>query len=521
MRNLLNRSFEVLGVDQKIWLALETGGYGADATGGLLPVGAGAVEHVKADIKFNIPREDSAARSGRSLVTRLSGKKEVEMGWESYIIPGTPDNLGNPTLPPCHPLFLSAFGNIDLTNPAEVKYLLSRLNDKSFRMLEEATHYSRLAIGCVVDKLTFQLPGDGKAMINAEGFGQDVFAAGEAKLAQALTGVAQFASKVIQDLTYTADTAGSNGNLITIDYTPGATAGAEVVTVVGTAISVQIETGVSTATQVKAAVDGFPAAAALVNVAISGVGSNAQSAAGAAVNLSGGLGADELKVETDKGQLFEVGMSIDTIAVADGNTTSNSAKKIISIGTGVNADIIKVSTSLAAALLGDFVIGHAPATYDPISSENALLGLKGSFTVVGYTVGNCELISAEIGLQNNFTKKDFIYGTSRICGYIPDKRRSVSVKLEVLLNRDNFAFYMRNKQFIAEDVTITLEPQDIPAPAFTSSTGRTFEFHMPRVEFNIPPIEQPGDKYVTLSLEGVALASDNSTTDDELVLTIK
>lgn len=520
MRNLLNRSFEVLGVDQKIWLALETGGYGVEATGGLLPVAGGATEHITANIKFNIPREDSAARSGRSLVTRLSGKKEVEIAWESYIIPGTPDNLGQPTLPPCHPLFLSAFGNIDLTDPTKVKYLLSRLNDKSFRMLEEATHYSRLAVGCVVDKLTFQLPGDGKAMINAEGFGQDVYAAGEAKLAQALTGVAQFASKVIQDLTYTADVAGSNGNLITIAYVGGGTAGAEVVTVVGNAIQVQIETGVSTATQVKAAVDGFPAAAALVNVAITGVGGNAQVVA-AAANLSGGLGADELKVETDKGQLFEVGSYIDVIAVADGNTVSNSAKKILSIGTGVNADIIKVATALAAALLGDFVIGHAPSTYNPISSENALLGLKGSFTVVGYTVGNCELISAEISLTNNFTKKDFIYGTSRICGYIPDKRRQVGVKLEVLLNRDNFAFYMRNKQFIAEDVTITLEPQDIPAPMFTSSLGRTFKFQMPRVEFNIPPIEQPGDKYVTLALEGVALASDNSTTDDELVLTIE
>ena len=520
MRNLLNRSFEVLGVDQKIWLSLETGGYGMEATGGTLPVGAGAVEHINANIKFDIPREDSAARSGRSLVTRLSGKKTVEIAWESYVIPGTPDVNGYPTLPPCHPLFLSAFGNIDLTDPTKIIYLLSRLNDKTFRMLEEATHYSRLAVGCVAEKLTFQLPGDGKAMINVEGFGQDVFAAGEAKLAQALTGAAVAASRVIQDLTYTADNVGSNGNLITITYTGGGTAGAEVVTVVGNAISVQIESGVSTALQIKTAVDASLAAAALVNVAITGVGGNAQVTA-AAVNLQNGLLATELKVEPDQGQLFEVGMPIDVIAVLDGNTVSNSAKMVTAKGTGVNKDIIQVSTALAAALVGDFVIGHAPASYDPISSENALLGLKGSFSVVGYTIGNCELISAEISITNNFTKKDFIYGTSRICGYIPDKRRNVGVKIEVLLNRDNFAFYMRNKQFVAEDMTITLEPQDIPAPMFSSSAGRTFKFHMPRVEFNIPPIEQPGDKYVTLSLEGFAMASDNSTTDDELVLTIE
>jgi uncharacterized protein len=99
------------------------------------------------------------------------------------------------------------------------------------------------------------------------------------------------ASKVIQDLTYTADSVGTGGNAITIEYTTGGTAGAEVVTVLGNAISVQIDSTNSTATQVKAAVDAFPAAAALVDVTISGTPGTGQTAPVAPTNLLGGVNA--------------------------------------------------------------------------------------------------------------------------------------------------------------------------------------------------------------------------------------
>lgn len=101
------------------------------------------------------------------------------------------------------------------------------------------------------------------------------------------------ATKVIQDLTYTAKKPGSARNSITVAYTGGATAGAEVVSVVGNAISVQIENGVSTATQIKTAVDASGAAAALVSVTISGTAGNAQAVA-AAANLAGGTGSATL-----------------------------------------------------------------------------------------------------------------------------------------------------------------------------------------------------------------------------------
>jgi hypothetical protein len=81
------------------------------------------------------------------------------------------------------------------------------------------------------------------------------------------------ASKVIQDLTYTAKTAGLAGNNITITYVSDVTQGNETAAAVGDVFTVHIESGVSTATQVKAAVD---AAAVLVDVAITGTAGNGQ-----------------------------------------------------------------------------------------------------------------------------------------------------------------------------------------------------------------------------------------------------
>lgn len=91
-----------------------------------------------------------------------------------------------------------------------------------------------------------------------------------------ITGLQQFASLVVQDLTYTAVTAGFDGNDISITYTGGGTAGAEVVTVIGSSISVQIQSGVSTATQIRTAILASAPAVALVGCVVSGSGAATQ-----------------------------------------------------------------------------------------------------------------------------------------------------------------------------------------------------------------------------------------------------
>jgi hypothetical protein len=95
---------------------------------------------------------------------------------------------------------------------------------------------------------------------------------------------------VEQDITYTAVNGGEEGNDISIEYLDTGTAGAEVVTVTGTLISVSMEDGVSTATQINAAIAGSAAAMALVTKAITGAGGNTQLAS-AATNLASGSGS--------------------------------------------------------------------------------------------------------------------------------------------------------------------------------------------------------------------------------------
>lgn len=81
-------------------------------------------------------------------------------------------------------------------------------------------------------------------------------------------------SATIQDLTYLSTH--ENRAFINVLYVGGGTAGSEIVSVSGLTISIQIESGVSTATQIKAAFDAAPAATLLGSVVVSGTGSNTQ-----------------------------------------------------------------------------------------------------------------------------------------------------------------------------------------------------------------------------------------------------
>lgn len=100
------------------------------------------------------------------------------------------------------------------------------------------------------------------------------------------------ASLVKANLTFTAVSGGVGGNDITVAFITGATAGAEIVTVVDKAISVSMGGGTSTALQLKTALDASAAAAALITTTIaSGQEATAQ-AAFAITNLAGGDGLD-------------------------------------------------------------------------------------------------------------------------------------------------------------------------------------------------------------------------------------
>lgn len=131
------------------------------------------------------------------------------------------------------------------------------------------------------------------------------------------------ATLVKQDLTFAGDLAGSDYNGVTVEYTGGGTAGAEVVSTVGLAVSVQIESGVSTATQVKAALDANLTASQYFNITISGTASNPQ-VTSAAENLAGGInpgfkraGYFNGDVQIDGSLSFSGALSIGAISAFD------------------------------------------------------------------------------------------------------------------------------------------------------------------------------------------------------------
>lgn len=192
------------------------------------------------------------------------------------------------------------------------------------------------------------------------------------------------ATKVVQDLTYTAVTRGTAGNSITIAYTGGGTAGAEVVTVVGTAISIQIQSGVSTGTQVKTAYDLSAPANLLATVAVTGTGSNAQTTA-ALAPFAGGVAsevdttADTVSIPTHGYTVGEKGQLTSTGTLPAGVTTSTDYFIIV-----VDANTVAFASSLANAEAGTKInltsqgSDGAVNTFTPTSIAGASVKLQKS-----------------------------------------------------------------------------------------------------------------------------------------------
>ena len=156
---------------------------------------------------------------------------------------------------------------------------------------------------------------------------------------------------VVQDITYTAGAYGTGGNAITIEYVTGGTAGSEVVTVTGNAISIKIEAGVSTATQVKAKFDAKPAAIALATSAITGTAGTAQVAAVAtplATGVNGDINLTDNTISiTAHKYATGVKVAASTTTTLPAPITATNYWVIV-----IDANTIQLATTLAHALAG-------------------------------------------------------------------------------------------------------------------------------------------------------------------------
>jgi hypothetical protein len=124
----------------------------------------------------------------------------------------------------------------------------------------------------------------------------------------------------VQDILYTAKTAGVAGNDITIKYVGGNTAGAATVSVASKAIEVSIETNVTTAATIASAIASYSAANALVACSVDvGDETDSQAAFTPAVNLAHGADAIPSTEPTDFGT-FDGVVGIATEVANDAKT---------------------------------------------------------------------------------------------------------------------------------------------------------------------------------------------------------
>ncbi len=223
---------------------------------------------------------------------------------------------------------------------------------------------------------------------------------------QYISGAPNQASLIVQDLTYTAIPFAAAGNAITIAYTTGGTAGAEVVTVVGNAISVKIQTTVSTANQIRTAVNASSAAIALVSVAVSGTGTNTQTAPTGPTHLAGGL--DSITPGTKVARIdpaIDLVIQTGTIAVA-----STSITNVASI-TGVVAGVLVTGDGIPDGATVVSTSGGGP--YTVVISSPAIKAASG----VTLTFVKPEIITLDQNVNESATSVPIHFYTGSQVGY--------------------------------------------------------------------------------------------------------
>lgn len=251
------------------------------------------------------------------------------------------------------------------------------------------------------------------------------------------------ATLTIQDLTFEFIQPGSDANSFTIEYVDDGTAGAETATISVPNIVVHIESGVSTATQIKAAIEANFTINGAIDVTVSGTGSNTQITQ-APSSFTGGINAAQIRAAYFKGDVaIEGNLSFTgdlnlgkinafaTQTLVDGGGQPGSVHGLITnptIGDNVtlaNADLIGVNTAcllnigensvITTSFLGIAALGlpavltmKSGSTVDKISGAAFALSLDGTGT--GGTIDKLSLCKAIAIPNGGITTVNEMYG---------------------------------------------------------------------------------------------------------------
>lgn len=213
------------------------------------------------------------------------------------------------------------------------------------------------------------------------------------------------ASLVVGDITYTAVKGGEQGNLITIEYLDTGVAGAEVVTVLLNKISVSMDAGVSTATQIAAAILGSAPASALVTRVITGTAGTAQ-AARTEVPLTGGLGSFRTARFVSE-QYSGTPETTESAQIRVDRQSSGQVVTGLSVNGGHSFELAKeraIEDFLESAMFNTWQTFVAVnANFEINMTTKKLIRVVGSFVNEGVVVGDFVVLSNFVSVANNVT----------------------------------------------------------------------------------------------------------------------
>lgn len=229
-----------------------------------------------------------------------------------------------------------------------------------------------------------------------------------------------FAQKTIQDLLYTSIVDGTFGNSITIAYVnPGAPSQPLSVSVVGTAISVSLATNggstlISTADDIVGAIEGSDASS-LVEVSVTGTGSNVQTAVSATPLTGGSAGP------IPAGTMVQFVVDSAPVLTQTGDTTAGSTTvSSLTSNAGIVAGVLVVGDGIRTGSKVVSISGGGPysivlnhATYKTASGVTIAFSTAPSVTLTSQATGSTTAIvtfyrGSQVGYRLLFIGRDSI-----------------------------------------------------------------------------------------------------------------
>lgn len=314
------------------------------------------------------------------------------------------------------------------------------------------------------------------------------------------------ASKTIQDLVYTAKGIGTAGNAVGVQYFGSGTAGSESVSVTGSAITVTIEPGVSTAAQIKTAIEAHVGANALVTITLKSGSTGAEAQALQAMQLlSGGTNPGTWpKGAKENRKILERIINSSCDKIEKMIQTSVVAKSFTEVIDGNNSNVIipskwpilKVeeiridynrgfSDSTVISNVNYFNRGYADKRQQPTDIELRIIGNDvvlrddGKDSIVGKIFSGSVLGSIQIkykagwALDNADIPWDLRQAATQLCEYYYFQRSNRD--LNVTSKGVRGETYTKVKDGIPDTVTELVAPyEDISLPLYEKSQTNVF-----------------------------------------------